>query len=136
MRVKVIWLIAMICASLISTQKINAQTVVVQNNSGTATTSSEENTNIEYINGIPSTQDIGGVEAWKEYDSDTRSFFAMLKNYNPFTVTVNYKIITELLRGEDSSTQVGSVVIPSGQTKSVRLRYSQLVEVHTITRKL
>ena len=68
----------------------NAQTVVVQNNQGGATEQTQD-PNIFYINGIPSTQDIGGVEAQLKYINNY--CYTVFTNYHSFPVTVLYRVI-------------------------------------------
>jgi len=108
---------------------VNAQqTVVLQNQQ----TSTEQTTdpNIFYINGIPSTQDIGGVEALYEV-VDYRSYL-FLKNYNSSMVTVLYQY-------EDTYNDIftGSVVLQSNESKRIRTYYNRvIIKIATITRKL
>ncbi len=134
MVLRLIYLIVIICSVMVSSQDVNAQTVVVQNNSGITSTSSNENTNIKYINGIPSTEDIGGVEVVQEEYP-----YAKFINYHPFTVTVNYEIISTTGTYNhpitNEYTEVGSIVIPSGQSKTIRI-WGKLYKAFTITRKL
>ena len=106
-----------------------AQTVVVQNNQGA--TEQTQDPNIFYINGIPSTQDIGGVEAQPKYKEGGYSY-AVFKNYHSFTVTVLYRVI----HGNNSQ-KIGSLVLSSKETKEFYIDYnSPIQEIATITRKL
>ena len=108
----------------------NAQTVVVQTNNGTTNSQKDpQNPNIKYINGIPSTQDVGGVETNINGGYPCEVLF---KNYNTFTVTVNY----EIERGDEIMS--GSLVLPYGETKVVNTHtYSHFIKaIYTISRKL
>ncbi len=132
LKLRVIYLMFIICSVVVSSQNVKAQTVVVQNNNGTSTTSTV-NPNILYINGIPSTQDIGGVETMAP-----SAGVATFTNHQPFTVTVNYKMFFRHVRaGEIADIRVGSLTIKSGETK--RIEFSKDLEalrIYTITRKL
>lgn len=111
----------------------NAQTVVVQNNK----TASEQvqDPNIFYINGIPSTQDIGGVEneAVDLFFRDGSGYHVYFTNYNSSTVTVLYQITF----GDKELTRIGSVVLKAKEKKDVLLRTNcSPAEIATITRRL
>lgn len=114
---------------------VNAQTVVVQNNK----TASEQvqNPNIFYINGIPSTQDIGGVEneAVDLLFRDGSGYHVYFTNYNSSTVTVLYQITFDGERAP--ATKIGSVVLKAKEKKDVLLRTNcSPAEIATITRRL
>lgn len=129
------FIILAICSVIILSQNVNAQTVVVQNNNGTSTTSDYKDPNILYINGIPSTADIGGIEAIPATDAGVVIF----KNYQPFTVTVTYKMFLKHVKfGGIAERKVGSIIIPAGQTREVKLLSNEqrATEIYTITRKL
>ncbi len=140
---RIIYLLFIICTLMVSSHNVNAQTVVVQNNNEKSTTSNSADPNIKYINGIPSTEDIGGVDTRVTRASDSNSdgvvFFT---NYQSFTVTVYYEIIYDILYSygglDRKEKKIGSLVIPTGGTKTVDVRtyYRNIQEVYTITRKL
>ena len=77
------------------------------------------------INGICSTEDIGGVDV--EFDAVRNdAIYAVFTNYNSFTVTVLYEVghnhipysgIVE----EDGTTKTGSIVLKSGGSKRVKI---------------
>ena len=107
----------------------NAQTVVVQNNQGGATEQMQD-PNIFYINGIPSTQDIGGVEALPKYYSSQA--YAVFTNYHSLPVTVLYRVIYS-----GQYQKIGSLVLNSKETKEVYIAHCPTIyEIATITRKL
>ena len=117
--------------SIITTTK--AQTIVVQNND----TSKEQtqDKNIFYINGIPSTQDIGGIDTKTgggyNWNGGNHPSYAIFKNYNSVTVTVLYQITT------GKGTTTGSIVLKPNEEKEVFSgNYSNITDVVTITRKL
>ena len=109
-----------------------AQTVVVQKNE--TTTNQTQDPNIFYINGIPSTQDIGGVDTKAHdgsLDGPVKICNVTFKNYNSATVTVLYSITTS--RG----TRTGSIVLKPNEEKVVHGEYyANVNNVATITRKL
>lgn len=108
----------------------NAQNVVIQQNGTTTSNTQSADPNIFYINGIPSTADIGGVEAQVE-DKNQRTYL-LLTNYRNEAVTVLYYIETQ--RGSERN---GSVVLTPMQTKEVNLdMYATITKIATITRKL
>lgn len=115
----------------------NAQNVVIQQNGTTTSNTQTSDPNIFYINGIPSTADIGGVETEIKYPSyDTDNISLILTNYNAETVTVLYYVETS--RGSERS---GSVVLKPEQHKYVNLAVSvwnngRISKIATITRKL
>ena len=109
----------------------NAQTVVVQNNQGGATEQTQD-PNMFYINGIPSTQDIGGVEA--KVERRNRNDYAVFTNYQSFTVTVLYQVLFGSFK--DPAKFSGSFVLTSGETKSILVTSDFIYEIATITRKL
>ena len=95
-----------------------AQTVVVQKNE--TTTNQTQDPNIFYINGIPSTQDIGGVEGqsirteiYKQHiEQNVWTEVVQFTNYNPCTVTVLYQIVIS-----EKDRQTGSIVLKAGEKK-------------------
>lgn len=108
----------------------NAQNVVIQQNGTTTSNTQSADPNIFYINGIPSTADIGGVEAQVE-DKNQRTYL-LLTNYRNEAVTVLYYIETQT-----GSERNGSVVLTPMQTKEVNLdMYATITKIATITRKL
>ena len=110
---------------------VEAQTVVVQNNQGK--TEQVQDPNIFYINGIPSTQDIGGVEAQTKYMDGNK--YAIFTNYQSTTVTVLYQLLGTYRDNEYEV--IGSVVLKSGETKKVLYDYyGHVTKIATITRKL
>ena len=127
-RIFIIATLSILCNSL----WCDAQTVVVQTNNG-VTNANNTDPNIRYINGIPSTQDIGGVET-----SVSRQGIITFKNYHSFTVTVNYEINYQKGPDHDDYQKIGSLVIPTGEYKTVSVPvYSHRIhEIYTITRRL
>lgn len=108
----------------------DAQTVVVQNNQGGAMEQTQD-PNIFYINGIPSTQDIGGVEAQPKY-INYDDYYAVFTNHHSFPVTVLYRVIYG-----NGYQKIGSLVLSSKETKEVYISYNIFInEIATITRKL
>lgn len=107
---------------------VNAQqTLVLQNNQGSSQQTIDPN--IYYIKGIPSTQDIGGVEALPD-NKDKRDI--VFTNYNVFTVTVLYEA-----EDYDGNVLVGSVVLRGGETKIIdAFSRWHVKQIATITRKL
>lgn len=114
-------------ASVIST----AQNNIIQINqvNGNTTTSSQKDCGYK-INGICSSEDIGGVsldEIRRELRGGAPEFnqnwdvFADLTNYNNFTVTVLLKFEYESNSISDEETY--QVVLPSGGKKSIKLKY-------------
>ena len=119
----------------------NAQTVVVQNNQG-GETEQMQDPNIFYINGIPSTQDIGGVETiiervFDHYDCPYNFYdnFVVFTNYHSYTVTVLYQVIV----GSKGTKKIGSIVLKAEESKKILIDndpYNIIHEIATITRKL
>lgn len=115
-----------------------AQTVVVQKNE--TITKQTQDPNIFYINGIPSTQDIGGIdiEARDGFDGtyslakSSQNYNVKFKNYNSVIVTVLYSITTS------KGTRTGSIVLKPNEEKVVEenYNYGTVKNVATITRKL
>ncbi|MDE5799795.1 MAG: hypothetical protein K2H74_02080 [Paramuribaculum sp.] len=115
----------------------NAQNVVIQQNGSTSSSEQTTDPNIFYINGIPSTADIGGVEAVAWYPKSNYDYVSLkLKNYRAETVTVLYYIETS--KGAERN---GSIVLAPQETKWVNLETSKyssgtITTIATITRKL
>lgn len=108
-----------------------AQNIIqITNNGNTSTT--EKDCGYK-INGICSSEDIGGVSLEDIYREDlgggpfsngiTR---AELKNYNNFTVTVLMELVFDSYShgGATCVKEVYQVVIPSNETKEVELKHS------------
>lgn len=133
MKNSIIIFIIIFVSAISYTQNAHAQTVVVQNNVATSEHGNHRDPNIKYINGIPSNQDIGGVETNVSYEG-----VVGFKNYQPFTVTVTYEINYQKGPDHDHYQKIGSVVIPSGETRGVAVPvYARWInEIYTITRKL
>lgn len=137
MRKIIVLLLAIIC--FITTAE--AQTVVVQNNE---TASAQiQDPNIFYINGIPSTQDIGGVDTRIEYithDYCPRDNYVIFKNYHSYTVTVLYEVIFNEFNSLGEVKKTGTVVLePNGLTSiliSSRNGRTVIYNIATIVRKL
>jgi len=110
------------------TVTVNAQqTVVLQNQQ--SSTEQTINPNIFYINGIPSTQDIGGVEALPA-ESNYKNCL-LLKNYNSFRVTVLYQYTNA------AGIYTGSVVLRPAESKTIdSYRDCPILQIATITRKI
>lgn len=120
-----------------------AQTVVVQKNE--ITTKQTQDPNIFYINGIPSTQDIGGVDIQTggETDEGNSKRYAQFKNYNSVVVTVLYNITTETEvtqagypAGSIKKQYTGSIVLKPNEERIIPSGFCSKIIVATITRKL
>ncbi len=111
-----------------STATVNAQQTVVSQNQQVSTAQTTD-PNIFYINGIPSTQDIGGVEALYKED---RYRYLFLKNFNSSKVTVLYQY-----EDVDNGIYTGSVVLRPNESKRVpTFENHSILRIATITRKL
>lgn len=101
----------------ISTQ---AQNIIQVTNDGSGNNNSQKKECEYKINGICSTEDIGGVDV-EITCGDCSSWctvYATFTNYNSFTVTVLYEISNNGDQGKaDGST--GSIVIPANGSKQV-----------------
>lgn len=116
----------------------NAQNVVIQQNGTTTSNTQTSDPNILYINGIPSTADIGGVDVQDEWSGPVPyagyKQTIIFKNYNDFPVTVLYSVIT------GKKEKIGSIVLEAKGKKSIVTadnwdgRY--ITSVATIVRKL
>lgn len=85
---------------------VNAQNIIQISNNGTNNKNNTEKDCDFKINGICSSEDIGGVSA----EVDGRGIIMELTNYNQFPVTVLYKV--ECTRGDrDGESRTGSVVL-------------------------
>lgn len=110
----------------------NAQNIVqITQNSNTTTTTKESGFT---INGISSSEDIGGVSlediSRKALDDGYFSngiTSAYLKNYNNFTVTVLFKLLfdssSKVRNNPIEKEEVYQVVIPANETKAVPLKH-------------
>lgn len=108
-----------------------AQNIIqVTNNDRNNSTTPKE---CEYrINGICSSEDIGGVDVDITYDEADHTTYAVFKNYNKCSVSVLYEIgnsddgegskfNTDRYRTEDGKT--GSMVLVVNGTKKIKLDY-------------
>ena len=116
----------------------NSQNIVQISNDGNKNSNSNQQKECEYkINGICSTEDIGGVdvEIIKEevtpapdYYKYRFDIYAVFTNYNNSAVTVLYEIGTasEVYYYKDyppvQSGQTGSIVLPPGSSKKIKLQ--------------
>lgn len=92
-----------------------AQNVVIQTNE--TTSAQVQDPNIFYINGIPSTQDIGGVDAQIEEKRNETNYYpdqyVRFINFHSCTVTVLYQLTSGNL------TKTGTVVLGAMGSKSI-----------------
>ena len=117
----------------------NAQNIIVQQNNSPIQNVTDPN--IRYINGVPSTLDVGGVENHIGRDIMEAGitnyyyvYYVEFTNYNQSAVTVLYEISYYT---NESKYKSGSLVLKPGESKRVDLgRKVEVEEVFTITRKL
>lgn len=114
---------------------------------GVYSTLESSNPDVRDINGIPSSQDIGGVDVeepicgyYEGIDPLYKKF--VLTNYNPFPVTVLYEY-GNLSQGGSPWSEVGICVLPAATNgnypkKEVEFghTYNYRVDIVTITRKV
>lgn len=105
------------------------------NNEVSGTTS---NSNIFYINGVPSSSDIGGVEVSTSGNPDPYGnpyiYHVYFKNYRDYPVTVLYEFTVGPSR--DESIRTGSIIVPANDTKSDGNWYKLPKNFRIIVRKL
>lgn len=117
-------LLLFVCVSANGQQNI----IQINQSNGSTTTSTNQSECRFKINGICSSEDIGGVslEMRRElrggdYDvCQNWEVFADLTNYNNFTVTVLLQLEYETNYVSDEETY--QIVLPSGGTKSIKLK--------------
>ena len=125
---------------------VNVQNIIIQqDNKKTERTTKTE---VDNINGIPFTADIGGVEtnvttfarSHTKMNGSSYEFSLTIKNYNKFSVIVLYKIVDE-----EEKEYSGSIVVLAEEEKSKAITnvntcfYCQpekSFSIKTITRKL
>lgn len=124
--------------SMIASAK--AQNIIQITNNGT---SSNNNTQRECdfkINGVCSSEDIGGVSLERFYNElipgeeyapwPNHYGYAELKNYNNFTVTVLIKVAFEFRDSYQEETY--QVVIPSNETRNVKIKKGNCPSCYTL----
>ena len=118
-----------------------AQNNVIQINQVNGTTTSTQKECGYKINGICSSEDIGGVSleeisrrALDEGVFSNGITTAYLKNYNNFTVTVLIELNFDSTRkgGSLDMDETYQVVIPSGETKGVALRHGNCPSCYSL----
>lgn len=105
------------------------QNIIQITNNGTNTTSTQKECEFK-INGVCSSEDIGGVSLERFYNEiipgqenapwPNHYGYAELTNYNNFTVTVLIKIAFEFRDNYQEETY--QVVIPSNETRKVKIK--------------
>lgn len=118
-----------------------AQNIIQITNNGSSNTSYQKECEFK-INGICSTEDIGGVSLEKisrvaddpNYAFSNGTTTAYLKNYNNFTVTVLMQLLFDSSRkgGDAYVEEVYQVVIPSNETKKVELKHCNCVSCYSL----
>lgn len=128
----------MIFLALATITVANAQTVVVQNNNGEKVTRTTTGNGF-YINGISSSQDIGGVGT-EVIKKDVLDRYVKFKNYNSSPVTVLYEVTYR--NGNERTKKTGSIVLKASDEKTVYVDSRNvnsridIENIATITRKL
>ena len=101
----------------------NAQNIIQITNNGSGNNNNQQQDCPYMINGICSTQDIGGVDVTIIYENNCT--WALFKNYNDFRVTVLYEVGESygfsggLYHTSDGTT--GSIVLDVEGTKKIKL---------------
>lgn len=112
-----------------------AQNVVIQTNE--TSSAQVQDPNIFYINGIPSTQDIGGVDAQAE-KVDGKCYVRFI-NFHSSTVTILYQV-TYSSYYDGYKTITGTIVLGAMGAKSLFLTNNnyrfEISNVATIVRRL
>jgi hypothetical protein len=104
------------------------QNIVIQTNEGNKSTTKDD---CAYrINGICTTEDIGGVEVSRGFRS-LNDFQLRFTNHNSFTVSVIYE-----LENGNGELQTGTIILKSEETKSTKDYYYYPNNFKLIARKL
>jgi hypothetical protein len=110
---------------------VNAQNIIQINQSSNSTSTNSSNSNCDFkINGVCSSEDIGGVSLERFYNEiipgqenapwPNYYGYAELTNYNNFTVTVLIKVAFEFRDSYQEETY--QVVIPRNETRKVKIK--------------
>lgn len=105
------------------------QTVILQNQQISSNPIQSE---AYYINGIPSSQDIGGVEVSRSNWNSTASKIRF-ENYNNFPVSVIFEVTTG---GNENIKQTGTIVLQGNEKKDTRDYYDAPCNFKLISRRL
>lgn len=126
---KIFYLVLFLCF----TNVVCAQNIIIQqnNNSGSNTTSNHDNG--YYINGISTSQDIGGVDV--EFVDDPENYYAnkylKFTNYHNFPVTVIFEV-EDYQRGGSYEKVTGRITLRANETKQTPNPYNVARSRHCI----
>lgn len=118
-----------------------AQNTVVIQQSTNGSTSQSTNNNAYYIQGIPSTENIGGVDVTTQGNNDPYGnpylYYVNFKNYRNFPVTVLFEFTYGHPKAEDGPfLYEGSITLDAGETKTLSRRYNSPRNFKMIVRAL
>lgn len=91
----------------------NAQNNIIVQQNQTKTSSSNQDEEV-CVNGVPISEDIGGVECALTYVEGSYNTLPKFTNYNDFVVTVNFEII---YKETSKIVHYGTIVLKAGETK-------------------
>ena len=117
---------------------LNAQNTVIIQNGATSNKVDDSNSKVFYIQGIPSTENIGGVDVYTEGNPDPYGNPYMrtvyFENYRNIPVTVLY--VFTVGRGGNEEEREGSITLGPKKTKSLDRRYNSPKDFKLIVRAL
>ena len=93
----------------------NAQNNIIVQQNQTKTSSSNQDEEV-CVNGVPISEDIGGVECALTYVEGSYNTLPKFTNYNDFVVTVNFEVI-EVNDKTSKIVRYGTIVLKAGETK-------------------
>lgn len=118
----------------------NAQNIIQITNNGTGGNSNTQRDCDFKINGVCSSEDIGGVSLERFYNEiilgqenapwPNHYGYAELKNYNNFTVTVLIQVAFEFRDSYQEETY--QVVIPSNESRNVKIKKGNCPSCYTL----
>ncbi|MBE6298938.1 MAG: hypothetical protein E7083_01220 [Bacteroidales bacterium] len=127
-----------IIISLLFSYQMDAQNTVIIQNSTTSNKVDDSNSKVFYIQGIPSTENIGGVDVYTEGNPDPYGNPYMrtvyFENYRNIPVTVLY--VFTVGRGGNEEEREGSITLGPKKTKSLDRRYNSPKDFKLIVRAL
>lgn len=119
---------------------LNAQNIIQITNNGTSNNGNTQKDCDFKINGVCSSEDIGGVSLERFYNEiipgqenapwPNHYAYAELKNYNNFTVTVLIQVAFEFRDSYHEETY--QIVIPSNETRSVKIKKGNCPSCYTL----
>ena len=110
-----------------------AQNIIIQQNNNSSSQSTIRNSNEYFINGISTSQDIGGVDV--EFIDDPENYYAnkylRFTNYHNFPVTVIFEV-EDYQRGGSYKKVTGRITLRANETKTTPNPYNVAKSRHCI----